>query len=1774
VWTDDDSFVANVIMNLMLCVISFLLIVVAIVSEDYAVLQRAITLYNTANTNVQSASYQKLAVSQYEEALSYYWEFPEAHQNLGLLYEKLEEYKLALQHHLYSIQYSKSKDFQLEALTNYVRLEILLSPMSKDVLVRGIREAENILQDCAGSASSLAAIALWYRQLGDSNKALHYLYRALDLQPSHVLTYLNIGNHFFLQSNFVDATSYYEKALQYAEDQEGYSEAVFIYINLGQTYRQRGLYHRSLEYLEKALLLTSADAGRIRKVSYLTNILAVKSLGNIWKEYEESEIEILSALSDMLSENIVIADPEYKIDPYSISLIRYGSAVNDHFVSHLSCPIVSSFHHPISMRVVQLVEASTFASTIHKESTSLRHQNIRIGYLSYDWRTHPMGRLTASLVTPTYDQQHQYHMYVHCFMYGDNDRSHVRLFVEKYCPDFRDLLDQTPHDQDAANLIAGKDIDILVDLTGHTYNGRIGISCFRPAPIVINYLGYPGTTGCSAFDYTMIDRIIGAVDYMGNGFRYSESLILLPFSYQSNFMPISRTSTSSSLSQAREKEDAFRICVFNANKKFEPVSFNAWMNVMQTIPQSELILLDVPEDAIEELLRQSAYHGIAALRLKFLPRMDWFSHLSRAHSQCDLALDNFVYGAHTTASDLLWMSVPIFVLSGYGSDFGSRMPSRVASSSINNLWYPDAMLTSEEAHDKQSIVDTLIQYSIKGLENVVFRVLRIGNGIERLSSIISKYRCTSPLFNSVEHTQTTAVAYHATFEIYNLLQKTGNENEFFKNYLEFLRTKYLAKNVEVELVTERTHSVLPHLVMVITGAGKEEKKNNFCVEEAELQNLPVNFVSERNSNGLTVKQERSFQWHEALSLNTSALESASIPKLLQDLMVQPDLWKRSTVIHIFSSFLNCQELTSSSSVKDSEISNCETMEKVILEWMSVLLVNVSHPMTTLVSRFLFETVHRYFYEQVIAYNNLSSKQVPIGRRLKETIFANIHRPCEDDSLSAFYTFRWGTLSQLEIQGFVYQLEACFFGKLFPSLRNSDVYFGPKSLSFLSTYSSEQVPPLLSWPIRLRWHFQRFLTVVGTTLLPPSNHERNKEETKDTIYSMRLLFAAFYWTPSISKANDSRSDHVSEYSSEEQADWLTSLKLTFRQMTGNAQAEELTVLAIRPLLNIALWTQNSPWSRGPWTFFLGYISMHMSHSMLPWIRHRDAPFNSSSLPTIPTQVFHPSLNAHFAGLQTFSSHCFDHDNIKDQQENLATKTVAIYCHEFGNGWFPGWGPGSFPSVYPFPYPISHLIDDNDTVSHQRRQEAAGWEQGKAAGGSEEAVAYFAVTLAQRGYRVHIFVDTLSEQNEYGYTLFFANSGHSHSSSSNHATFESNSGGYVRWLLRRDFDRTFPFDIFIAWRTAWNLALCPSYTFASSSTASKEFSDQDESNLKIKNKRPSCFLWAHDILPIESLPPLEIGGILVDGILTQSDFHRDLLATRYQQELQSRPVTTQLSIPSGTALSGFIRLNICPNGLPDSAFPEPLSSTQLTRHSLTFVYASAPYRGLQDLLEVVWPAIRERYPSAELHVFYGFSAQSMSRLHGMFHHNSIQHLHVPSWFVGLKVSNESSGGNVSDRHEETDPVNHWVLYMLHLLHITPGVYYRGAVSHEAMSLAWQQTSFFLYPTHFPETGCISMLRAMAGGALPITSRYTFSVLRNLGGDRFDLGPRDAPLTAAISNSYSLRQRWLHNEYLPAIFHALARKDDEELLELRQEMQQYVHDHHRWIHSADVFESILSL
>lgn len=340
---------------------------------------------------------------------------------------------------------------------------------------------------------------------------------------------------------------------------------------------------------------------------------------------------------------------------------------------------------------------------------------LRVGYLSADFRQHPLTWLAAGLI-----EQHDRGAFeIHGYSYGPDDGSVERRRWESAFDVFHDI--RAGSLQESAAQIAADGIDILVDLTGFTQSSRSGILALRPAPLQVNWLGFPGTMGAPFVDYLISDAWITPPETAA---YYSEQLLLMPHTYQPNgARPEAAAPTRAGCGLP---EAGVVFCCFNQTFKITPQVFQAWMTVLSATPGSVLWLLECNRRARENLLDQAARHGIAAERLIFAPRCDIAGHLAR--QQCaDLFLDTAPYNAHTTASDALWAGLPVLTLRG------GSFASRVAGSLLHAAGLPEL------------IAD--------GLDDYVSRAIRLAGDPQALSGLrrrLQHGRERLPLFDTAQ----------------------------------------------------------------------------------------------------------------------------------------------------------------------------------------------------------------------------------------------------------------------------------------------------------------------------------------------------------------------------------------------------------------------------------------------------------------------------------------------------------------------------------------------------------------------------------------------------------------------------------------------------------------------------------------------------------------------------------------------------------------------------------------------------------------------------------------------------------------------------------------------------------------------------------------------------------------------------------------------------------------------------------------------------------------
>lgn len=306
------------------------------------------------------------------------------------------------------------------------------------------------------------------------------------------------------------------------------------------------------------------------------------------------------------------------------------------------------------------------------ERIDLTGRRLRVGYVSSDLRDHAVGYLMAEMLELHDREKIEVFAYYCGIPASGGLNARIREAVEHWV-DIRGMSDE-----DAARRVAEDGIDILVDVNGHTRDARSALFARRPAPIIVNWLGYPGTMGTPYHHYIVADD---CVIPPGDEIYYSEKVLRLPC-YQSNDRRRAVAPERPTRAAAGLPDDAFVFCCFNGAHKITQAIFERWMEILRQTPHGVLWLLEGTPETVARLRAEAQARGIAPGRLIFAPKIANLHHLAR-YPLADLFLDTSPYGAHTTASDALFMGVPVLTFAG------RCFAARVCASLVSAAGLPD-----------------------------------------------------------------------------------------------------------------------------------------------------------------------------------------------------------------------------------------------------------------------------------------------------------------------------------------------------------------------------------------------------------------------------------------------------------------------------------------------------------------------------------------------------------------------------------------------------------------------------------------------------------------------------------------------------------------------------------------------------------------------------------------------------------------------------------------------------------------------------------------------------------------------------------------------------------------------------------------------------------------------------------------------------------------------------------------------------------------------------
>ena len=506
-------------------------------------------------------------------------------------------------------------------------------------------------------------MALYF--LHDLNSALADLDRAITLDPMHTPSLKAMGQLLAQAGRFAEAKRAFDRLLALSPSAGGFSDRASVQRGLGNlagslsdaeqaltlapglagAWQNRAVALHDLNRLQEAISsfhkaadLQPDDAETAQQVCFISRVICQ------WATLQQDDDRLLQRLRQPGPLNVSL---------FGLTPIAAVSAAMFADVATRSAPrrIGPALHLP------PLVEPSLYR----------QRRPLRIGYLSADFYQHATVHLLASVV----EKHRRDRFAVHGYSYGQAyDEGTERMAA------ISDLFRHMPGDTDEviAGRIAADEVDILVDLKGPTQHMRPGITARRPAPVIVNWLGFPGTFGHPRLaDYLIGDPLVTPLEHAS---LYSETLALMPHCYQPNDQQRA-IGDKPSRSEAGLPATGFVFGSFNQAYKIDPPTFALWMRLLHEVPDSVLWQLESHPDALGNLRREAGIAGIDPARIIAAPKLEQTAHLGRLQ-WVDLILDTFPCNGHTTTSDALWAGVP--VITRMGETFASRVAASILHS--------------------------------------------------------------------------------------------------------------------------------------------------------------------------------------------------------------------------------------------------------------------------------------------------------------------------------------------------------------------------------------------------------------------------------------------------------------------------------------------------------------------------------------------------------------------------------------------------------------------------------------------------------------------------------------------------------------------------------------------------------------------------------------------------------------------------------------------------------------------------------------------------------------------------------------------------------------------------------------------------------------------------------------------------------------------------------------------------------------------------------------
>jgi predicted O-linked N-acetylglucosamine transferase (SPINDLY family) len=524
--------------------------------------------------------------------------------------------------------------------------------------------------------------------LGRSDEALLAYGNAAQIRPDIPEVHYNIGNVLVDQGRVEEGIAAFDQALA---RRPAFAEALY---NRGGAEQELGRYEDAAATYEHLLTLAPDHRYALGRLFHCRQFVAN------WRRHAEQR-------------NALVASADGRVHDIPFPFL----AVSDDPALQLRCAhAYTAAKYPPA--ATPLCSGQPYA-----------HPRLRLAYVSADFSEHALSYLLAG-VFEAHDRA-RFEVWGIALKPSDGSAMAARVAAA-----FEHFIDASAlnNDEEVARLLREQEIDIAIDLTGHTQDARTAIFAARPAPVQVNYLGYPGSMGAAYIDYIIADDFVIPEAARPH---YAEQVVHLPDCFQGNDDRRVIDAQPQTRASHGLPEKSFIFCAFNNTYKLTPEFFDIWMRLLAAVPDSVLWLASGDASVQRNLRAEAERRGVAPERLVFSPRIRYAEHLARLQL-ADLFLDTLPFNAGTTASDALWAGVPVLTCAGRA--FSARM----AGSLLRALGLPEL------------ITGSLAAYEARALE-LASNPATLGE----LRARLANHRTTHPLFDTRRFTRHLEQAYLA-----------------------------------------------------------------------------------------------------------------------------------------------------------------------------------------------------------------------------------------------------------------------------------------------------------------------------------------------------------------------------------------------------------------------------------------------------------------------------------------------------------------------------------------------------------------------------------------------------------------------------------------------------------------------------------------------------------------------------------------------------------------------------------------------------------------------------------------------------------------------------------------------------------------------------------------------------------------------------------------------------------------------------------------------------